>query len=335
MSSRPSESFQEKYEQLLQEYLLTHREEILLELSKMARELLMQGVGPDEITAIHTEGLNRICSGMSPEEAMEAIQWASNPLLELMVNYAMNYKEQIKEKERRIADIERKGALPEVERYAGIGIIATGIVSKAGGILERILQYLKTQEGKGANQILKALQERMSQILRFLKLIPFLSHRISRTKAELVDPGALLIESLRIISSISGFDMNRVKVNFEGTIKLKLNAGELQQAFLCLFADIMDKMVKDGYIEVNSNIRLIEGKDWLIMKIEFPSATSQRYTFSSPWETENVRLILARNIAHRLGGEIDVEKSDGKRAYIFRLPILDRLDEFLRGMGQQ
>ncbi len=334
MSSRSSE-LQEKYEQLLQEYLLTHGEEILLELSKMARELLMQGIGPDEITAIHTEALNRICSGMSPEEAMEAMQWASNPLLELMVNYAMNYREQIKEKEKKIADMERRGALPEVERYAGIGIIATGVVSKVGGVLERILQYLKAQEGKGGNQVLKALHERMSQILRFLKLIPFLSHRISRTKAELVDPGALLMESLRIISSISGFDVNRVKANLEGTVKLKLNTGELQQAFLCLFADIMDKMDKNGYVEIGSNIRLIEGKEWLVMKITFPLSPSQRYTFSCPWETENVRLILARNTAHRLGGEIDVEKSNGKMAYIFRLPILDRLDEFLRGMGQQ
>jgi signal transduction histidine kinase len=87
------EKLKVQYREVLEGYLLHNAEEELYKASMLSRELIKSRVGPDEIVATHFETLNEIMNGFYQDNARIAFDNASTVLLELMMSYAVAYRE--------------------------------------------------------------------------------------------------------------------------------------------------------------------------------------------------------------------------------------------------
>jgi hypothetical protein len=56
----------DRYGQVLADYLKSPGEQALYEASLVSRDLVHQGVGPEEIVALHMEALDQILDGFTP-----------------------------------------------------------------------------------------------------------------------------------------------------------------------------------------------------------------------------------------------------------------------------
>lgn len=84
------------YYNVLFEYLQTHSEEALYQASLLSEQFIQQGVGPEEITAVHFEALQQVienANAFKPSERVRMMSDAHQFLLEVMINYGVKYKE--------------------------------------------------------------------------------------------------------------------------------------------------------------------------------------------------------------------------------------------------
>jgi signal transduction histidine kinase len=88
-----SAAFIDTYMQVLADYLRTRSEDALYRASLLSQTFVEQGVGPEEIIALHFEALERAMEGFSYREQARAIGDAHQFLLEVMIAYGVKYKE--------------------------------------------------------------------------------------------------------------------------------------------------------------------------------------------------------------------------------------------------
>jgi|GEM_PF-1867754 len=86
-------AFAETYGQVLENYLQSRSEDALYRASLLSQTFIEQGVGPEEIIALHFEQLDRALDGQSYRTQARAIGDAHQFLLEVMITYGVQYKE--------------------------------------------------------------------------------------------------------------------------------------------------------------------------------------------------------------------------------------------------
>ena len=86
-------AFAETYGQVLSEYLKTRSEEALYRASLLSQTFVEQGVGPEEIIALHFEQLDQAIRALTYREQARSIGDAHQFLLEVMITYGVQYKE--------------------------------------------------------------------------------------------------------------------------------------------------------------------------------------------------------------------------------------------------
>jgi signal transduction histidine kinase len=90
----------DRYGQVLADYLKSPDEQALYEASLVSRDLVHQGVGPEEIVALHMEALDQTLDGFTPLEQARCVGHAHQFLLEVMIVYGMTYREYLEMKVR-------------------------------------------------------------------------------------------------------------------------------------------------------------------------------------------------------------------------------------------
>ena len=83
----------DRYGQVLAEYLKNPGEQALYDASLVSQDLVHQGVGPEEIVALHMEALDQALEGFTPREQARCVGHAHQFLLEVMIAYGVQYQQ--------------------------------------------------------------------------------------------------------------------------------------------------------------------------------------------------------------------------------------------------
>ena len=81
------------YERVLAHYIQNHGEEDLYRASGLSRNCIQAGMGPEDMVALHFEGLEKILPLYSYREHARVIGDAHQFLLEVMISYGVRYRE--------------------------------------------------------------------------------------------------------------------------------------------------------------------------------------------------------------------------------------------------
>lgn len=98
--------WQETYFKLLHQYSLQQSEAILYEASKLSKALVEKGVGPEDIVQFHLEALEKLFKDISPLRVPGLILISFDLLLEVMMAYALNFREYLEVKNKLIERLE-------------------------------------------------------------------------------------------------------------------------------------------------------------------------------------------------------------------------------------
>lgn len=101
------EKLRAQYKKILETYLRHNDEEELYKTSLLSKELIKNRVDPDEIIAAHFETLNEIIKDLPSEKMYRSYNSASTVLLELMMSYAVAYREYIELSEIRLGGLKK------------------------------------------------------------------------------------------------------------------------------------------------------------------------------------------------------------------------------------
>src|SRR5688572_14313784 len=102
----------ESYSRVLRDYCVTHSEEALYQANLMSAGFIQDGVGPDEIVALHFEAVQEVTGNpeFSPTERVRVLNDAHQFLLEVMIGYGAQYKQFL---EMRLASITQRADTAE------------------------------------------------------------------------------------------------------------------------------------------------------------------------------------------------------------------------------
>lgn len=98
--------WQEAYLELLRQYSRKQSEAILYEASKLSKALVENGVGPEDLVQYHLEALEKMFQDISPLRVPGLILMSFDLLLEVMMAYALSFREYLEVKDRLIARLE-------------------------------------------------------------------------------------------------------------------------------------------------------------------------------------------------------------------------------------
>lgn len=82
-----------RYETILTEFLKVQSEKALYEASLLSKNFIEQGLGPEEIVALHSDTMARLLQGVSYIEQARLMALSLQFLLETMITYGIRYKE--------------------------------------------------------------------------------------------------------------------------------------------------------------------------------------------------------------------------------------------------
>ncbi|MDN5344937.1 MAG: hypothetical protein PWQ18_1050 [Clostridia bacterium] len=98
--------WQETYLELLRQYSRKQSEAVLYEASKLSKALVENGVGPEDLVQYHLEALEKMFRDTSPLRVPGLILMSFDLLLEVMMAYALSFREYFEVKDRLIARLE-------------------------------------------------------------------------------------------------------------------------------------------------------------------------------------------------------------------------------------
>ncbi|MCA1668522.1 MAG: hypothetical protein LC793_14240 [Thermomicrobia bacterium] len=177
----------EEYAPLLGKYLHMHDEEALYQASLLSRTCIESGLGPEDIIALHFEGLERAMKGLSYREQARASADAHQFLLEVMIAYGVQFKDYLELKlAETLRDAEARSAR-ERERAQE----AERLEREREDILAVIAHELGTPLTAARGNIDMATRSlshgRLDSVPRFLGTAQEAIERLSRLSADLVE----------------------------------------------------------------------------------------------------------------------------------------------------
>ena len=81
------ETYDPRYQELLERYLRDSDEKYLLAAAELGREMVAADIPPEEVGAIHSRVLDALKSEISKQSQAEALQRTSAVLLEILMAY--------------------------------------------------------------------------------------------------------------------------------------------------------------------------------------------------------------------------------------------------------
>ena len=111
----------DRYGKVLAAYLRTPGEQALYDASLLSQDLVLHGVGPEEIVALHMEALDQAVEGFTPREQARCVGHAHQFLLEVMIAYGMTYREYL---ELKVRERDSAAALAVQERTELLATVA-------------------------------------------------------------------------------------------------------------------------------------------------------------------------------------------------------------------
>lgn len=339
MSGDRNSELQARYTEALKNYIETRSESALFTISKLSKEFLSEEIGPDQVTEIHSSALGKVIGGMTHDEALSAFQRSTEPLLELMMNYAMAYQGYVEQHKKKLAEYEMGGQFNDLEKLASVGLISLGMMNETGNQLEDIASYSKmmTRGGADNKEFLKVIMQRAAQAMGMLKTVYLYSQRVAKDETKPVNLNDMWTESINLVKTAVKLDSISIQTNYQASVSMNMNIGEMQQAFVNLIASAIDAMHGSGKLTISTTIDLLRKREYLTTKLVYSNngTRKNKNMFSLPRSKESVGLNIAKSIIKRQGGMVDVDNGATGATIIVRLPVPDKLDNFLKGVTKQ
>jgi signal transduction histidine kinase len=89
----PDTQLASTYQDILGDFLKTQSEESLYHASMLSKRFVEQGIGPEEIVALHSEAIEELLKGVPFMERVRVMGNSLQFLLEVMITYGVRYKE--------------------------------------------------------------------------------------------------------------------------------------------------------------------------------------------------------------------------------------------------
>jgi signal transduction histidine kinase len=325
MYSEKVKELQEEYGEILKQYVETYDESSLFRISKLAKQFLEEKIGPDEVAEMHSSMLTSLVQGMSREEGIEAIQQGVNPLLELMMGYAIAYQEYLDLHAKEFEELRRRGGSVESERLASVGMLSLGMMGRVTTLLDSIASTygeLAVISGDDSDhkKLLDSLLQQTNEAMGATRTLASYSRRISRDEPAEVDVSALLRESLEVVRRLVSFDSISVAADIRDTPALVTRPGELQELFVSLIANAVDAIQGSGQLTLGSRYEVSKLSRYHVVGIAYKAGdpkTSNIFSLSSAGAATG--LDIAKNIIQRVGGELEIKSKGDTTSVILKL----------------
>ena len=325
MYSEKVKELQEEYGEILKQYVETYDESSLFRISKLSKQFLEEKIGPDEVAEMHSSMLTSLVQGMSREHGIEAIQQGVNPLLELMMGYAIAYQEYLDLHAKEFEELRRRGGSVESERLASVGMLSLGMMVRVTTLLDSIASTygeLAVMSGDDSDhkKLLDSLLQQTNEAMGATRTLASYSRRISRDEPAEIDVSALLRESLEVVRRLVSFDSISVAVDIKDTPAMVARPGELQELFVSLIANAVDAIQGSGQLTLGSRYEVSKSSSYHMVGIAYKAGdpkASNIFSLSSGGTAAG--LDIAKNIVQRLGGELEIKSKGDTTSVILKL----------------
>ena len=331
MAREKTEQLQEEYGKILKTYIETYDETCLFRIGQLAKQFLEEKVGPDEVAEMHSRQLSSLVRGMSRDQTVDAFQHAINPLLELMMGYAVAYQNYLDMQEKRFEEFKERGESVEFEKLASVGMLSLGMMERLGAMLESIVGTHKMMAMSGTNgnrkQLLDTLLQQVNMAIGTTKTLTVYSRRIVKEEPVEVDVGALLNESLEIVRRLVNLEQIAITTDIRDAPLLMSCPGELQEMFVSLIADSIDTMKGSGQLTLVCRYELSRPTNYHLVGIAYKAGEPRaRNIFSLPPKGVSIGMDIARNIAHRRGAVLEIKTKGAATSITLKISPVDELD---------
>jgi signal transduction histidine kinase len=157
------------YREVLSDFCKTHSEEALYRASLLSATLIERSLGPDEIVALHYEGMQAIAldESLPHSDRIRILNDAHQFLLEVMIAYGAQYKEFL---DLRLAEAVRRAEnaeLGEREKLEVLAMIAHELgnpLTVALGNMQLAIRFLDTQDITSVREAVSESREALERL---------------------------------------------------------------------------------------------------------------------------------------------------------------------------
>jgi len=263
------DGLKKEYAEILREYLQSRDETALYKVSMLSRKFQEARIDPDRILEMHLEVFNEIVEGMPPKKAINAYNAGFEVLLELMMGYAVAYREYV-EMHKNLYEMAREFSekLQEANRLQElfISIISHDLKNPLTTVLgysELIEARAEDEQIKEFARKIKKAAEKMNELISdartYSKLrmgVPDEEFKEKSLKEVLSE----VIEDLREKAEAKGVEIEKAYEGSEETYPV-LAAEFLKN----VFANVIDNAIKYGPAESKVIVEIKdEGDFWKV-----------------------------------------------------------------------
>jgi signal transduction histidine kinase len=348
------------YTSVLKEYIQTHSEHSLLGASDLSLIFVQNGLGPEDVIALHFESLEQILPTLSPREHARTVGDAHQFLLETMIAYGVRYKEFLELKlQQAVSDAESR-AMREQERI----LEADRIQRESSEILTMIAHELRTPLTAAKSSLDMATRSlsrgQVEPASKFVGSAQMAVERLSRLSADLVEasrggPHELATEPVSLTAVVEqacawarpSASSKGITLTVEGTgspIVINGNSDALLSVLGNLLSNATRYTPSGGAISVRlqthpGRVVVEVGDTGIGMTPDIlPRIFDRFYRAPAAQKVEaqglGLGLGLVRQMIEAHGGEIEVESSPGQGS-LFRVVLPRENGELAQGVDEQ
>lgn len=316
------------YTDALLEYCRTHSEESLYRASLLSGDLIGQGMGPDEIVAMHFDAVQSVAADelLTAPERIRVLNDAHQFLLEIMIGYGAQYKEfldlRLEAAIRRAESAERS----EREKLEILAMIAHELgnpLTVALGNMQMAARYLDTQDVTNVRSLVSDSREALERLASLTRQILAASQgEVSdEIPLDVVDLAGVIRMQTTWAQRIAAEKGVRLKLEADAPVKVVGNGDALASILSNLLSNafrytpsggtVTASCVTDGSegrLEVHDTGIGLTPEDQARIFEKFYRASTARQMESRGL---GMGLVITSRLAAALGGRIEVESKLG------------------------
>ena len=336
-----------RYQTALSDFLRHHSEDALYRASLLSQEFVENGLGPEEIIALHFEQVEAALTALSPREQVHAISDAHQFLLEVMIAYGVKYREylelrlreSLREAELR-ASQERQHALElEMARNEHAEILSriahelNTPITGAKGNLDLALRSLSRGQPERVSSYLDTARQALDRLSRLSADLVHSSHGDVPLDRSPQQVDAILSQAATWARAAAGSKAIDLRITpGAGEARVLANADALLSIFGNLLSNAVRYTAPGGTVTVNSGAK--SDCVWVMVRDTGigMSPEVRKRIFDKFYRAPEARqheaqglglgLALVRQLVEGHQGQIEVESEPGKgSAFRVVLPL--------------
>jgi signal transduction histidine kinase len=342
------------YGEILGAYLHTHSEEALYRASRLSQVCIENGLGPEDIIALHFEALDSLLSSLPYREQARANGDAQQFLLEVMIAYGVKYKEYLELKlsdslhdanARAVRERERSTEAERLQREKDeiLAVIAHELrtpITAAQGNIELASRVLGRGEVEPVPRLLGGAREAIERLSRLsADLVEASRGRTPRIDLAPRDLGAAIVQACEWAQPAAASKGVTLSYEHQGKpVTVYANTDALLSVFGNLLSNSVRYTAPGGWVRVTSGCTATEA--WVEVRDNGIGMTDEvrARIFEKFYRGPEARrmeatglglgLALVQQMIEALGGRVELDSTEGQGStFKVILPLYTRKNE--------